>query len=91
MMIWISKVLNRLRQGIGVTEVPPATSGWTSVLFVLNNGKPKTFEQIAIATNINRDNLRTVLSELKLAGRIDSSAAAACMYWIKKGNKAASS
>lgn len=65
-MIW----LNAMRRWLGRPEVPPATYGDTSILFVLQAHSPKTRAEIIEATRISEDQIIPILDKLERQGRI---------------------
>ncbi len=71
-MIWLTKCLNTLRRWSGRPEKPPAISGDTSILFVLQSKSPQTRYQISTATRISEDQLAPILDKLERQGRIKS-------------------
>jgi hypothetical protein len=78
-MIW----LNTLRRWLGWEEVPPATNGETSVLFVLQSRSPMSLVSIRDATNIPLADLRPLLDRLERTHRIRSSMAGTAVHPYK--------
>jgi DNA-binding MarR family transcriptional regulator len=66
MTAWI----NAMRRWLGRPEIPLATSGETSILFVLQSHSPKTLAEISEATNISEVQLVPILERLERRGRI---------------------
>jgi len=67
MTVWI----NTLRRWFGFVEHPPAVSGVTSIMFVLQSAPAAlTFAQIRERTNIVDDDLDGLLEALILEGRV---------------------
>lgn len=67
------KWLNALWRSMGFPEKPSATSGITSVLFVLQSSKsPLSFYDLCEKTKIRGDDLLRVLNGLEREGRVTS-------------------
>jgi hypothetical protein len=88
-MIWLVKCLNALRRWFGYPEKPPAISGDTSILFVLQTKSPRTRAEISEATTISEDQLIPILEKLERHGRISSTfnrQEINRQYWIVKAD-----
>jgi hypothetical protein len=79
------KWLNAIRRYVGLPEKPLATTGDTSVLFVLRNHSPQTFDELTAATEIVRPDLLRVLRRLERLGSItvQNGYAYDTKYWIR--------
>ena len=66
------KWLNAIRRWFGLPEHPPAVTGDTSVLFVLQSVSPRymSFDEIQTATHIEVEDLRKELERLAWFGKV---------------------